>query len=224
MVYELSKDCVGFPDPHYGEEDGLIAVGGALTVDWLLTAYSYGIFPWYGFKENEQIMWWCPMQRFVIFPNEIHISHSMQQILKKDNYRVSINEAFNEVIQGCSKTNNRAEKEGAWLGNDMIKSFTDLYKMHFAVSIEVWKKAEDNENQSEKLIGGLYGVNIGKNFFGESMFSLEPNASKIALIYLALFLKDSGGIIDCQFETPHLKSMGGRYISYDEYMEYLNDN
>lgn len=214
MVFALDKNIIGFPDPHLGEEDGLLAVGGDLTPEWLLTAYSYGIFPWYGFKEREDIMWWCPMNRFVIFPSEIHISHSMRQLMKKGTYRVSINEAFDEVILGCSKAQNRYEQEGAWLGHDMMKAYKELYRLNYAASIEVW--------EDEKLVGGLYGVNIGRNFFGESMFSLVPSASKLALIHLASIMADSGGIIDCQLETPHLKSMGGRIIPYEEYMEILN--
>lgn len=187
----------------------------------LITAYSNGIFPWYGFKENREILWWCPLQRFVIFPNEIHISHSMRQLLKKGIYGVTINEAFNDVIMHCSKIQSRDKESGAWLGDDMTNAYKEMHAQKFAVSIEVWEKPKD-ANDSRKLVGGLYGINIGKNFFGESMFSLVPNASKIALIELANILKPYGGIIDCQFETPHLKSMGGRFISYEEYMKILH--
>lgn len=214
MIFALDKDRVGFPDPRLGEEDGLLAVGGALTVEWLLTAYSYGIFPWFAFRER-QIQWWCPMQRFVIFPKEIHISHSMRQLLNKGTYTVTLNKAFDQVIRGCSKAQQRNTMEGAWLGDDIIRAYTEMHRHHFAASVEVW--------QDDILVGGLYGINIGRNFFGESMFSLAPSASKVALIFLASLMEDSGGIIDCQFETPHLKSMGGRYIDYDEYMSYMNE-
>ena len=213
MVWRLTDDPNLFPDPHYGDEDGLIAVGGDLSPERLVAAYSNGIFPWYGFKENEEILWWCPMDRFVIFPKEIHISHSMRQLLKKGTYRVTINAAFDDVIANCSKAQQRNEQVGAWLGDDMIAAYKRMYDMGLAASVEVW--------QDETLVGGLYGINIGNNFFGESMFSLSPSASKVALIYLARQLEDFGGIIDCQFETAHLKTMGGRHIPYDEYMKYL---
>lgn len=210
MVFRLTKR-LAFPDPHYGDEDGLLAVGGDLSIDRLILAYSNGIFPWYAFREN-QIQWWCPMDRFVIFPNEIHISHSMRTLINKEKYRLTFNQAFCEVIQACG--NLRIDMEGAWLGKDMMEAYTRLHKQGFAASVEVWDK--------ERLVGGLYGVTLGRCFFGESMFSLAPNASKLALIHLATTLQSLGGVmIDCQFETPHLLSMGGRHISYEEYMKYV---
>lgn len=215
MIFQLDEQ-LAFPDPRYGEADGLLAVGGDLSVDRLLLAYSNGIFPWYSFRDNEQILWFCPMRRFVIFPSEIHVSHSMRTLLHKDLYTYSINMAFDQVIRHCSEADGRHEQNGAWLGEDMINAYTELHRQHFAASVEVW--------EGQRLVGGLYGVNIGRAFFGESMFSLVPNGSKLALIYLAQFLQKHGGtLIDCQFETPHLKSMGGRYISYEEYMRILSD-
>ena len=215
MLFRLLDDQPNiFPDPHYGEEDGLIAIGGDLSPERLIAAYNNGIFPWYGYKESKEIMWWCPLDRFVIFPKEIHISHSMRQLIKKGTYRTTINQAFEKVIENCSKTDKRNEQVGAWLGDDMINAYKRMYELGLAASVEVWDK-EGN------LVGGLYGININYNFFGESMFSLVPNASKLALIYLAEQLKPFGGIIDCQFETAHLLSMGGRHITYDEYMKYL---
>ena len=215
MLFRLLDDKPNiFPDPHFGEEDGLIAIGGDLSPERLITAYNNGIFPWYGYKENEDIMWWCPLDRFVIFPEEIHISHSMRQLIKKGTYETTINQAFEKVIENCSKADKRNEQVGAWLGNDMINAYKKMYELGLAASIEVWDK-------DGNLVGGLYGININNNFFGESMFSLVPNASKLALIYLAEQLKPFGGIIDCQFETAHLLSMGGRHITYDEYMKYL---
>jgi len=213
MIYRLS-DRIAFPDPRRGEPDGLFAVGGDLSIDRLLLAYSNGIFPWYSFRD-EEIMWWCPMQRFVIFPDEIHVSHSMRTLINKNKYRLSINEDFEGVIENCSSM--RINEEGAWLGEDMKRAYTELFHQGFAASVEVW--------DGERLVGGLYGVNIGRAFFGESMFSVVPSASKLALIYLArLFSKNGGLIIDCQLETLHLKSMGGRFISYDEYMEILSED
>lgn len=154
------------------------------------------------------------MKRFVIFPEEIHISHSMRSLLNKNRHEVTINRDFESVIRHCSQL--RYEEEGAWLGNDMINANTELHRQHLAASVEVWKDGQ--------LVGGLYGVTIGRCFIGESMFSLQPSASKVALIALAQTMKDVGGrMIDCQLETPHLKSMGGRYISYEEYMKILSE-
>ena len=212
-VYQLDND-LWFPDPHYGEEDGLVAIGGDLSVDRLLLAYSNGFFPWYSFQHNKEPMWFCPLQRFVIFPNEIHISHSMQQLLNKHVLIPTINKDFDGVIRGCATAQNRNKEEGAWLGPAIIEAYTELHRQGFAVSVEVW--------QDNKLVGGLYGVNLGRSFFGESMFSLVPNASKVALIHLAHMLEILGGVlIDCQFETPHLRTMGGRYISYEEYITLI---
>lgn len=212
MVYQLT-DKLSFPDPHYGDPDGLLAVGGDLSIDRLLLAYSNGIFPWYAFREG-MIQWWCPMERFVIFPDEIHISHSMRTLINKGIYHLTVNQAFREVIHACGES--RMDMEGAWLGHEMMDAYTRLHEQGFAASIEVWEE--------ERLVGGLYGVTIGNCFFGESMFSLVPSASKLALIHLAQFFQKHGGtLIDCQFETPHLKSMGGRFISYEEYMELLQE-
>lgn len=214
MIFELNDQLV-FPAPALGEDNGLLAIGGDLRTERLLLAYSHGIFPWFAYKQGV-IEWWCPMQRFVIFPEEIHISHSMHTLLNKRIYGFTVNKAFEEVIQKCSiGTDNRIEQDGAWLGPEMIKTYTELHRRGYATSIEVWKDGE--------LVGGLYGVTIGNLFCGESMFSLVPNASKIALISLAKILskQEEKFLIDCQFETPHLRSMGGRYISYEEYMKYL---
>lgn len=214
MVWQLNDDPRLFPDPHQGEPDGLLAVGGDLSVERLLVAYSNGIFPWYGFRESPEILWWCPMERFVIFPSEIHVSHSMRQLIRSRRYTVSVNSDFKGVIEQCSLVNRRNEQPGAWLGDEMKEAYMRLHDLGYATSIEV-------RDADSCLVGGLYGVIIGRNFIGESMFILVPSASKLALISLARALEPHGGIIDCQFETAHLKSMGGRHIPYDEYMEYL---
>ena len=212
-VFQLDSN-LWFPDPHYGEDDGLVAVGGDLSVDRLLLAYSNGFFPWFSFKREHEPLWFCPLQRFVIFPNEIHVSHSMRQLIKSRQYDVTLNRNFDGVIRGCATAQNRNEEEGAWLGPDIIKAYTELHHQGFAASVEVWKDS--------RLVGGLYGVNLGKSFFGESMFSLEPNASKLALIHLARTFGALGGLlIDCQFETSHLRSMGGRFIPYEEYIRII---
>lgn len=228
MVVLLDKKEIGFPDPRNGEEDGLFAVGGDLSMERLLLAYYYGIFPWYAFRKEDTceslidpetgepyIQWWCPMKRFVIFPDQIHISHSMRQTLKrleKGEIKVTFNHAFEQVISYCGSL--REDVQGAWLGKDVREAYTKLYEQGYAASVEVWEQDE--------LIGGLYGVLSGNVFCGESMFSIRPNASKIALIVLAQTLQARGRtLIDCQFETSHLRSMGGQYIDYDDYLKYL---
>ncbi len=217
MIVRLD-DKLWFPDPRYGEDDGLVAVGGDLSVDRLLLAYSYGFFPWFSFRNSEEPYWYCPLQRFVIFPKEIHISHSMRQLISQNRYMVSINKDFDGVIRGCATAQNRDTEEGAWLGPDIIKAYTELHRQGLAASVEVWEQQADGH----RLVGGLYGVNMGKAFMGESMFSLVPNASKLALIHLARLFESLGGLmIDCQLETPHLRSMGGRYIPYEEYLAIL---
>ncbi len=215
MVYQLSDEIV-FPDPSLGEEDGLLAVGGDLSVDRLLLAYSYGIFPWFSFRDWPYPAWYCPLQRFVIFPDEIHISHSMRTLMNKHHYKVTFDQDFEGVIHGCSDVDDRYHQKGAWLGEDMIDAYTDMYLRGYAHSFEVW-------NPDNELVGGLYGMNMGACFIGESMFSREPNTSKLALINLALTMQRMGGkLIDCQLETPHLKSMGGHFIPYEQYLEILN--
>lgn len=215
MLYQLSDDIV-FPDPRTGEPDGLLAVGGDLSEQRLLLAYSYGIFPWYSFRDWPEPAWYCPMQRFVIFPDEIHISHSMRSLMNKKQYAVTFNRDFDAVIEGCSSVDGRYDADGAWLGEDIMSAYRHLNRKGYAVSVEVW-------NDKMELAGGLYGVAMGDCFIGESMFSREPNASKLALIDLARLMQRIGGkMIDCQLETPHLKSMGGRYIPYEQYLEILN--
>lgn len=218
-VYQLDDD-LWFPDPHGGEENGLVAIGGDLSVDRLLLAYSNGFFPWFSYKDQKEPLWYCPLQRFVIFPNEIHVSHSMQQLINKHQYEVTINQDFEGVIKCCATAQNRNQENGAWLGPDIIQAYTELYRQRFAASVEVWEKGKDDDR---RLVGGLYGVNIGSSFFGESMFSLVPNTSKLALIHLARTLENLGGnLIDCQLETPHLRSMGGRFIPYEEYIQIIS--
>ncbi len=219
-VWQLD-DELWFPNPRWGEDDGLVAIGGDLSVKRLLLAYSNGFFPWYAFKMEREPHWYCPLNRFVIFPNEIHISHSMRQLLRQHRYEVTVNQDFEGVINGCSTAQSRNDENAAWLGPDIIEAFTKLHRLGYAASVEVWEPSDNV--QGRRLVGGLYGVTLRKAFFGESMFSLVPNASKLALVYLAKALENIGGhFIDCQFETPFFKSMGGRDITYDEYMKILN--
>ena len=215
MVFELTDDIV-FPDPRLGDDDGLLAVGGDLSEERLLLAYSYGIFPWFSFRDWPYPAWYCPMRRFVIFPGEVHISHSMRSLMNKDEYKVTFNQDFEGVIKGCSTAGGRFYANGAWLGDDMIKAYSRMNALGYAKSVDVW-------NSKGELVGGLYGMVMGDCFIGESMFSLVPNASKLALIYLAKLMERVGGrMIDCQLETAHLRSMGGRFIPYDEYLEILH--
>ena len=162
------------------------------------------------------------MQRFVIFPEEIHISHSMRTMMNKDKYQVSMNQAFDTVIETCGKL--RENEDMGWLGPQMTEAYKELYRQGFAASVEVWEKTETDGQTEKRFVGGLYGVTIGNSFFGESMCSLVPSASKLALIYLAKAMARAGGrLIDCQLETPHLKSMGGRFIPYDEYLKIIRE-
>lgn len=221
MIYRLDEE-LWFPHPSLGEEDGLIAVGGDLSPQRLILAYSFGFFPWYSYRDCDEPVWYCPMERFVIFPEEIHVSHSMRTLLNSNRYEISMNHAFREVMEGCANADGRSGLEGAWLGPHIISAYTRMHELGFAQSVEVWERPE-NPGDPHRLVGGLYGMQLRNAFFGESMFSLVPNASKLALIHLARHALEKGWcFIDCQYETPHLKSMGGRHISYDEYLDRLS--
>lgn len=205
-VYRLDPEEVSFPDPILAREDGLLAVGGDLSVERLLLAYTHGIFPWY--EPGEEILWWCPKERFVIFPDEIHISRSMKKFIQKHEFTFMVNRDFADTMHRCRIK--REFREGTWISDEMEEAYSRLNREGYAMSLEVF---EDGT-----LAGGLYGVIIGRCFFGESMFSERENGSKMALILLARMLGKKGGLmIDCQFHTPHLESMGGRYISREEY-------
>lgn len=209
-VYRLNKGEITFPNPMYARRDGLLAVGGDLSVERLLLAYTHGIFPWY--DPGEEILWWCPRERFVIFPEEIHISHSMRKYWKKHKLRLVLNRDFADTMHRCRVK--REFKEGTWISDEMEAAYCRLFQAGYAVSVEV---SEDGE-----LAGGLYGVSIGRCFFGESMFSERENGSKAALIAFARLLQRSHFLfMDCQFYTEHLESMGGRYIPWEEYDRML---
>lgn len=211
-VFQLSKEEIAFPNPTLARDDGLLAVGGDLSVERLLLAYTHGIFPWY--NPGEEILWWCPKERFVIFPKEIHISHSMRKYMKKHELKVVMNRDFADTMHWCRIK--REFEEGTWISDEMEEAYHRLHQKGFAVSVEVF---EDGV-----LAGGFYGVSIGKCFFGESMFSEKENGSKTALIAFAQLLEQNGFLfIDCQFHTEHLASMGGRYISWEEYDHMLEE-
>ena len=208
-LFVLDKELY-FPPVHLAEPDGLLAIGGDLTVERLLLAYKNGIFPWY---EGEHILWWCPDPRFVLFPDELKISKSMKQLIKKEEFQFTINKAFEEVINNC-KTIDRKGQEGTWITNEVKKAYILLHKKGIAHSAEVWKDGV--------LAGGLYGIRLGKVFFGESMFSKQSNASKYAFIKYSEYLKEEGvEIIDCQVYTEHLESLGARMIPRKEFISLL---
>lgn len=210
MIFQLDH-TTDFPDPRYGNEDGFYAVGGEVTPERLAKAYPLGIFPYFAFRYRP-VIWWAPQERFVIFPDEIHISHSMRNLMNKKRFHCTINQAFPEVLASCADTDDRIDEDNAWLGPELMDTWMELHDAGFAKSVEVW--------EGDDLVGGLYGFVHNGCFMGDSMFSLEPSASKLALIHLARHMHKLGGqFIDCQLETPHLKSMGARYISYDEFLE-----
>lgn len=209
-VFLLTDDLI-FPSPHLAEEDGLLAIGGDLSVERLLLAYQNGIFPWY--SEGEEIMWWSPDPRFVLFPSEIKISKSMKQPLKRNAFDFTINKAFEQVIDNC-KSIERNGQPGTWITNEMKAAYMNLHKLGYAHSAEVWKEG--------KLVGGLYGVRLGKVFFGESMFSKQSNASKYAFIKYVEQLKMEGvELIDCQVYTNHLESLGARMIERKYFLKII---
>lgn len=211
-VYGLDDKEIYFPDPTLAEEDGLLAIGGDLSLDRLLLAYSHGIFPWY--NEGDPIMWWCPKERFIIRPAEIHVSKSMKKFFRKHDVSIEFNRDFKDTMHRCRTK--REFAEGTWITDAMEEAYYNLHKHNFALSVEAFVDGQ--------LAGGLYGVCLGACFFGESMFSDMENGSKIALILLAEVLEEQGFLmIDCQFHTPHLESMGGVHISYDEYRQLLKE-
>jgi len=211
-IYILSKEEICFPKPTLAQRNGLLAIGGDLSVERLLSAYKQGIFPWY--NPGEEILWWCPKLRFVIFPEEIHVSHSMKKYLKRHEIKLQLNRDFADTMHRCRLK--REFQEGTWISDEMEEAYARLHKAGFAISAEAY---EDGV-----LAGGLYGVSIGKCFFGESMFSDKENGSKTALILLAKLLAQKEFLfIDCQFHTEHLASMGGRYISWKDFDKMLRE-
>lgn len=206
-VFLLSKDLI-FPSPKLARRDGLLAVGGDLSIERLLLAYRMGIFPW--FSEDEPIMWWSPDPRLVLFPSEIHISKSLKKTIKKQLFHVTVDRAFEKVITECA-TSRYDTDEGTWIVDDMIEAYCDLHRTGYAHSVEAW--------QDGKLAGGLYGVSLGKCFFGESMFSRVTDASKVAFVKFVKYLAmRSFEFIDCQVTTSHLMRLGAREIPRDYFL------
>jgi leucyl/phenylalanyl-tRNA--protein transferase len=211
-VYRL-PEAVVFPPVDHAAKSGLLAVGGDLSPERLLAAYREGIFPWY--DDGGPILWWSPDPRFVLFPNELRISRSMRQFLKKGVLRVTVDQAFREVIAACRTP--RPGQDGTWITAEIREAYGALHDLGFAHSVEVRQEGE--------LVGGLYGVSLGRAFFGESMFSAVPNASKTALITLVPLLKERGfDLIDCQVETAHLAGLGARPVPRREFCALLKES
>ena len=199
------------------EPNGLIAIGGDLSAQRLLSAYKQGIFPWSNYNpqdEDQPLMWWSPNPRMVLFPNELKISNSLVKTLKNHSFETRINTAFQEVINDCSKTP-RNDQDGTWISPQMISAYCNLHAQGFAMSAETW--------QDNKLVGGCYGVKIGRMFYGESMFHHVTDASKVAFVHLVeTLIKLEVGMIDCQMKTPLLTSFGGREINREEFTQTLS--
>ena len=210
-VYQLPEDLI-FPLPEEAMPDGLLAVGGDLSVQRLLLAYSMGIFPWY--SEGDPILWWSPDPRLVMDLSGLKVSKSLKRVIKKETFKVTMDKDFNSVINQCSAAERRGD-EGTWIVGDMIAAYNTLHMAGFAHSVETW---EDG-----KLAGGLYGVSIGRAFFGESMFSEKSDASKVAMVYLVSALKSWGSdFIDCQVTTSHLVRLGAHEIPRSEFLRRLS--
>lgn len=210
----ILSEAIIFPAVELADDDGLLAIGGDLSTDRLLSAYKNGIFPWY--NEDEPICWWCPNPRFVLFPEELKVSKSMQTVLNNGSFRFTMNKAFDKVIANC-KSVTRKGQDGTWIQPEVIEAYTELHQSGFAVSAEAWAAGE--------LVGGLYGVLLGKIFFGESMFSKKSNASKFAFINFVKHLqKQNIKLIDCQIYTSHLESLGARMIDRSHFSGILSAN
>ena len=201
-------DWANFPDVASAleEPNGLVAAGGALTPEWLLAAYQRGIFPW--FNEDEPILWWSPDPRLVLFPDEIRIHRSLRRVLRQHRFEVRIDSDFPAVVAACAKP--REPDSGTWILPAMQVAYCRMFELGYAHSVECWREG--------RLVGGLYGMALGRVFFGESMFSLETDASKVALVHLArLLAANDFAVIDCQMSTAHLLSMGAQEIPRNEF-------
>lgn len=197
------------------DKSGILSIGGDLSTERMLLAYHYGIYPWYNLEDP--IIWWCPKPRYVIFPDKVKVSKSMNSYFNQHKFKVTYNQNFAKVIEHCRKVI-RKNQAGTWISDDIINAYTSLYNLGYVTSVEVW-------NKQEQLVGGLYGVNIGKVFYGESMFSLESNASKFGFITLARRLQVEGySVIDLQQPNPHLKSLGGEFIKGKYFHSILKAN
>jgi leucyl/phenylalanyl-tRNA--protein transferase len=213
-VFWLDKD-LRFPPPTLASEEGILAIGGDLSPERLLLAYGMGIFPW--FNPGEPILWWSPDPRFVLFPKELKVAKSMRPYLNQQKFGVTFDQRFAGVMSHCRHSPRNGQSGASWITDNMIAAYTRLHHMGYAHSVEVW--------QGDALVGGLYGIALGKCFFGESMFTKVPNASKVGFILLVRWLEAQGFVlVDCQQQTQHLASLGARAIPRDVFLDILVKN
>lgn len=214
MIWLSNK--IEFPPYEDASSEGIIAIGGDLSPERLMYAYERGIFPWY--SDEYPILWHCPPERMVLFPEDLKISKSMKQVLKKGQFKVTENQAFEQVIHHCKQIQRKEEEglEGTWITNDMERAYLKLHRLGYAKSLEVWRF---DSNQQPELVGGLYGVEVGDVFCGESMFSKVSNASKVAFIHLVQSMNYK--LIDCQVYNDHLASLGAKEIPREEFLRLL---
>jgi len=207
----LDESAFYFPPVEEADEEGLLLIGGRVTPERVVEAYSKGVFPWY--NDDSLPLWWSPDPRFVLFPEELHVSRSMQKFFRKTSFEFRINTAFEEVISNCAAIN-RKDQDGTWITREMADVYVELHRGGYAHSAETWM---DN-----KLVGGMYGIRLGNIFFGESMFSLATNASKFAFINFVQQLQKEGVVVmDCQVYTEHVESLGGKLIDREDYLKLL---
>lgn len=213
-VFWLDEKILSFPPPALSEPDGLLAAGGDLSVERLLLAYRSGLFPWYA--PGDPILWWSPDPRCVLHPEGIKVSKSMRPYFNQRKFDLTFDHCFPKIMEACAGQP-RAGQRGTWITQEMIAAYTALHQAGYAHSVEVW--------QQDELVGGLYGVAIGRVFFGESMFARVSNASKFGFISLARYLEARGySLIDCQQETPHLKSLGATTMPRPKFLQLLLEN
>lgn len=209
-VYALSEELV-FPHPSLATEDGLLAVGGDLSPERMLLAYANGIFPWY--SEGRPLMWWCPRPRLILQPQDLRVGRTLRKTIKRRRYRITCDQAFDRVMAACADVP-RPDQDGTWITADLTEAFAELHRRGVAHSIEAW---EDDE-----LVGGLYGLALGRIFFGESMFALRPDASKVAFVHLVRQLAAwDFDLVDCQVVTDHLTRFGAETIELDAFLDRL---
>jgi len=209
-VFALSNR-LSFPPPHLAIKEGLLAVGGDLSAERLILAYRSGIFPWY--SEGEPILWWSPDPRLVLYPDELRISRSLRKVIKRKLFHITFDQDFEAVITGCADAK-RSYGEGTWITEEMKSAYIELHRRGYAHSVEAW--------QDEKLVGGLYGIAMGRAFFGESMFSRVSNASKVAFVSLVETLREKCfTLIDCQVRTDHLMRFGARELPRKVFLEQI---
>lgn len=214
-VFWLDDQSLEFPAPELATPEGILAVGGDLSPARLLEAYAGGIFPW--FNEGDPILWWSPDPRFVLFPDELVVSKSMRPYFNQKKFQVSFDQDFEGVMRGCQQSNRNGQSGDTWITEDMIQAYVQVHQLGYAHSVEVW--------QEGNLVGGLYGISLGKIFFGESMFARVSNASKFGFITLVQKLREKGfTLVDCQQQTQHLGSLGAKPISRKSFLNYLQEN